>query len=223
MGSPRHHLGDPDDLTARARIRDAAMAQFGEIGFERTTIRGIAAAAGVYSGLVRHHFGSKEQLRTACDRHLGRALAALSDAALADDTLAGLDHLAATRAAIGRHEQYLARSLTEGSSEELFDAMVAATEPWIESADASCSISPGVSVRDRATVVTAMALAVPILRTHISRNLSAPLNTSTGDRLLAQVLIEIYANPMLTPAEAESALAGLDHSQQSTPRQEIAP
>ncbi|MGA8112556.1 MAG: TetR family transcriptional regulator, partial [Actinocatenispora sp.] len=37
---------DPEDLTARARIRDAAMRQFGELGFERATIRGIAEAAG---------------------------------------------------------------------------------------------------------------------------------------------------------------------------------
>ena len=39
----------PDDLTARARIRQAALSQFAEHGFERTTIRGIAAEAGVSS------------------------------------------------------------------------------------------------------------------------------------------------------------------------------
>src|SRR5215813_1605594 len=33
-----------DDLNARARIRHAALDQFAEHGFERTTIRGIAAA-----------------------------------------------------------------------------------------------------------------------------------------------------------------------------------
>ncbi|MFC7644136.1 helix-turn-helix domain-containing protein [Streptosporangium lutulentum] len=61
---------DPEDLTARARIRDAAMLHFGEHGFERATIREIAATAGVSSGLVRHHFGSKQELREACDAHL---------------------------------------------------------------------------------------------------------------------------------------------------------
>ncbi len=216
------HAGDPTDLTARARIRDAAMHQFGELGFERTTIRGIAAAAGVSSGLVRHHFGSKEQLRAACDQHLGRALAALSDAALGDKTLGGLDHLAATRAAIGAHERYLTRSLADGSSGELFDAMVAATEPWIVSADAGRASTPGVSVRDRATVVTAMALGVPILRVHVSRNLAAPPNAAAGDRLLARALIDVYANPLLTPAEAQAALAGLDRIEQADAGQENA-
>ena len=55
------------DLTARARIRDAALERFAEDGFDGATIRGIAAAAGVSPGLVQHHFGSKEGLRQACD------------------------------------------------------------------------------------------------------------------------------------------------------------
>lgn len=45
----------------------AAMRHFGEDGFERAAIRGIAVEAGV---LVRHHFGSKQALREVCDVHL---------------------------------------------------------------------------------------------------------------------------------------------------------
>ncbi|WP_067817173.1 TetR/AcrR family transcriptional regulator [Nocardia inohanensis] len=55
-----------DDLTTRARIRDAAVAAFGEQGFG-VGVRAIATAAGVSPGLVIHHFGSKEGLRQACD------------------------------------------------------------------------------------------------------------------------------------------------------------
>ena len=55
------------DLTARARIRDAALRLFAERGVEGATIREIAEAAGVSGGLVRHHFGSKDDLRAACD------------------------------------------------------------------------------------------------------------------------------------------------------------
>jgi AcrR family transcriptional regulator len=46
----------------RARILDAAARLFADAGYERTTIRAIAAAAGVDAGLVMHHFGSKEEL-----------------------------------------------------------------------------------------------------------------------------------------------------------------
>lgn len=57
------------DLTAAARIRDAAIEQFGEHGFG-VGLRSIAEAAGVSAGLVIHHFGSKERLRKACDEYI---------------------------------------------------------------------------------------------------------------------------------------------------------
>ena len=44
------------------RILAAARESFGERGFERTTIRGIAALAGVDPALVIQHFGSKRSL-----------------------------------------------------------------------------------------------------------------------------------------------------------------
>lgn len=54
------------DLTASAKIRDAAIEQFGRHGFG-VSVRAIAEAAGVSAALVIHHFGSKEGLRKACD------------------------------------------------------------------------------------------------------------------------------------------------------------
>ena len=50
------------DLTARARIRDAAIECFARQGFA-VSVRAIAAHAGVSPGLVIHHFGSKAGLR----------------------------------------------------------------------------------------------------------------------------------------------------------------
>ncbi|MBF6327309.1 TetR/AcrR family transcriptional regulator [Nocardia transvalensis] len=64
--------GSADDLSTRARIRDAAIVVFGEQGFG-VGVRAIAAAAGVSPGLVNHHFGSKDGLREACDEYV-RAL-----------------------------------------------------------------------------------------------------------------------------------------------------
>ena len=43
-------------------IRAAARRQFSELGFDRATIRSIAAEAGVDPALVIHHFGSKQRL-----------------------------------------------------------------------------------------------------------------------------------------------------------------
>ncbi|MFC4536265.1 TetR/AcrR family transcriptional regulator [Sphaerisporangium dianthi] len=44
------------------RILSAARALFAERGFERTTIRAVAEAAGVDPALVMQHFGSKQEL-----------------------------------------------------------------------------------------------------------------------------------------------------------------
>src|ERR1700744_3984826 len=62
-----------DDLTAAARIRDAAIEQFGEQGFD-VGLRVIAEAAGVSAALVIHHFGSKDGLRKACDDYIAEEI-----------------------------------------------------------------------------------------------------------------------------------------------------
>jgi AcrR family transcriptional regulator len=62
-----------DDLTAVARIRDAAIERFGDQGFG-VGLRSIAEAAGVSAGLVIHHFGSKDGLRRACDDYVAEEI-----------------------------------------------------------------------------------------------------------------------------------------------------
>ncbi len=58
--SPRgRRPGAPDTRTA---ILDAARELFASSGFSGTTIRGVAAAAGVDPALVHHYFGSKDEL-----------------------------------------------------------------------------------------------------------------------------------------------------------------
>ena len=45
-----------------ARILEAATQAFFSAGYDRTTIRAVASAAGVDAGLVMHYFGSKQEL-----------------------------------------------------------------------------------------------------------------------------------------------------------------
>ena len=45
-----------------ARILAAAREMFAELGYDRTTIRAVATAAGVDAGLVMHYFGTKDEL-----------------------------------------------------------------------------------------------------------------------------------------------------------------
>jgi len=61
-GAARRTGRRPGTSGSRDAILRAARRQFGELGFERTTIRGIAGEAGVDPALVLHFFRSKEDL-----------------------------------------------------------------------------------------------------------------------------------------------------------------
>ncbi len=57
----------------RGAILDAALRAFAARGFSATSLRDVAAAAGTTHGLIRHHFGAKDDVwRAAVDRALGR-------------------------------------------------------------------------------------------------------------------------------------------------------
>ncbi len=73
---------EASDLTARARIRDAAISCFGDDGFD-SSFRTIAMRAGVSPGLITHHFGSKAALRAECDSEVLRQYRAVKFDAIA--------------------------------------------------------------------------------------------------------------------------------------------
>ena len=59
-GPPRgRRRGSPD---TRSAILAAARSSFAEHGFAGTTIRAVAASAGVDAALVHHYFGTKDEL-----------------------------------------------------------------------------------------------------------------------------------------------------------------
>lgn len=58
------------DLTASARIRNAALEGFARDGVAGTTIRDVAKAAGVSPGLVQHHFKTKADLERTVNEHV---------------------------------------------------------------------------------------------------------------------------------------------------------
>ncbi|MEV3856784.1 TetR family transcriptional regulator [Streptomyces sp. NPDC050095] len=68
MSEPVRRRGRParaehaDGPGTRDRILAAARVEFAERGYEKTSVRGIAKAAGVDSALVHHYFGTKEQV-----------------------------------------------------------------------------------------------------------------------------------------------------------------
>ena len=86
-GVPRAEAADKttreSDLTARARIREAAISCFAAEGFG-ASFATIAKSAGVSPGLITHHFGSKAALRAECDTEVLRRYQALKTEGLAN-------------------------------------------------------------------------------------------------------------------------------------------
>jgi AcrR family transcriptional regulator len=62
MTTPRPGSRAEQRRRTEGRILDAAAQIFLAAGYERTTIRAVASAAGVDAGLVMHYFGSKQEL-----------------------------------------------------------------------------------------------------------------------------------------------------------------
>jgi AcrR family transcriptional regulator len=62
MTTPRPGSRAEQRHRTEARILDTATQIFLAVGYERTTIRAVASAAGVDAGLVMHYFGSKQEL-----------------------------------------------------------------------------------------------------------------------------------------------------------------
>jgi AcrR family transcriptional regulator len=139
------------DLTAAARIRDAAIEQFGQHGFG-TGLRAVAEAAGVSAALVIHHFGSKEGLRKACDDHIAEEIRSAKSEAMrsADPTtwfaqLAEIESYAPMMA-------YLVRSMQAGGelAQTLWRRMIQDAEEYIDEGVRAGTLKPSRDPKARA-------------------------------------------------------------------------
>jgi TetR/AcrR family transcriptional regulator, regulator of cefoperazone and chloramphenicol sensitivity len=207
-----HPVGDPafEDLTARARIRDAAIRLFAERGNDGTTVRDIAKAAGVSPGLLRHHFGSKEALREACDFHVLDRLVKIKEELVLEGKVASPGFLPSVHPTILLFYRYVTRALLDGSSRAaaMFDDMVTVTEEWIS------KNAPDVTedYRAYAAVFVGMQSGILAMHQHVSRALGVDVFTTDGHLRMAGALADFYSHPLLDPefvAKARGAMAAL--------------
>jgi TetR/AcrR family transcriptional regulator, regulator of cefoperazone and chloramphenicol sensitivity len=210
-----------DDLTARARIRDAALRQFAEHGFAKTTIRGIAAEAGVSPGLVRHHFGSKEALRDAVDAYVVAEIRRLNDVAASDVERGAFSPALVNRETLRPFQGYLAHALFDGSATiaRMYDELVRMMHVWVERTqpdDGTYASDP----ETRAAVFIAMVLGIPLLREHLSRALGVDSYSAEGDHRVALALLDIYSHAVIDAPTAQAARDALEAAKaQGRPQQ----
>jgi AcrR family transcriptional regulator len=188
------------------RILDAATQAFFAVGYERTTIRGVASAAGVDAGLVMHYFGSKQELfRRVIDaasvpevsgapgEAAEQILASLADR-LANEPVASLTLL---RSMLTNPEAASAASVAAAR----YEAQIAQAIP---ADDASL----------RAAIISAITVGVMVSRHLIKSDELATADPAQVINLLRPCLISLAAEP---PSPAPLAISRLTRQAAGAP------
>lgn len=185
-----------EDLTARARIRDAAMATFADRGYRTATLKAIAEAAGVSTGLVQHHFGTKDGLRQACDEAaLSVVRRQLDVVEHIEQEVASPDLASALYGGDPVLARYLIRMLVEGgpAADALFDLMAAGTERFLSQVAPDLFPPGSRTARDGAAVMTVMHLGPAALREQVERRTGASLLDPTSAPRLGLLVVDVSA------------------------------
>ncbi|MCV7403657.1 TetR/AcrR family transcriptional regulator [Mycobacterium marseillense] len=188
------------DLTAAARIRDAAIEQFGEHGFG-VGLRAIAEAAGVSAALVIHHFGSKEGLRKACEEYIAEEIRNTKSEALQSNDpatwfaqLAEIEDYAPLMA-------FLVRSMQAGGdlANMLWRRMIDNAEEYMEEGVRAGTIKPSrdPQARTKYLAITGGGGFLLYLQMHETpTDLRAVLRDYSRDMILPA--LEVYTDGLLT-------------------------
>ncbi|OJZ65345.1 TetR family transcriptional regulator [Mycobacterium paraffinicum] len=187
------------DLTATARIRDAAIEQFGQHGFG-VGVRAIAEAAGVSAALVIHHFGSKDGLRKACDDYVAEEIrSSKSEAMRSNDPatwfaqLAEIEEFAPIMA-------YVVRSMQTGGdlAKMLWQRMIENAEEYLEEGVRAGTIKPSRDPKARAKylgITGGGSLLLYIQMHDTPTDLRAVLRDYARDMILPA--LEIYSEGLM--------------------------
>ncbi|CAM3398682.1 TetR/AcrR family transcriptional regulator [Mycobacterium colombiense] len=187
------------DLTAAARIRDAAIEQFGEHGFG-VGLRAIADAAGVSAALVIHHFGSKDGLRKACDDYIAEEIRdTKSETIKSNDPATWFARLAEIEE-FAPMTAYLVRSMQTGGdlAKMLWRSMIDNVEQYMEEGVRAGTIKPSRDPKARAKYIGITgggALLLYIQMHDTPTDLRAVLRDYARDMILPA--LEIYTDGLM--------------------------
>ena len=161
------------------KIRAAALRSFAECGTSATTLRGVAAAAGVSLGLVQHHFATKAGLIAAVDRYvLDVVITPMAEpvSGAAPDSVSEVGER--VQRIIADHPDvaaYVGRALVDGSrlGETIFDNLYeAGTRRWQARAERA-ETRPDIDLQWAVINSMILALGAISLQGHIERHRSA--------------------------------------------------
>jgi AcrR family transcriptional regulator len=205
------------DLTAAARIRDAAIQQFGEKGFG-VGLRAIAEAAGVSAALVIHHFGSKDGLQKACDDYIAEQVRESKAEALQTNDpavwFAQLAEIEEFAPMVG----YLLRSMQTGGdlAKMLWRRMIENAEEYLEDGVRAGTIKPSRDPQARAKYlgITGGGGLLLYLQMHDTpTDLRAVLRDYSRDMILPA--LEIYSEGLMADRTMYDAFLAAENQGES--------
>lgn len=188
------------DLTTRARIRDAAVLLFGRDGFDRITVRDVAAEAGVSAGLVIHHFGSKDALRAACDAFVVDEFIGRKSELRTADPGAGMSRWLEDATAYRPLIEYVARMLTDttGAADELFDALLRGTRALMDEQVSAGLMRPQQDADVTALYLTMYGVVPLVMHRQLARTLGTERLDAEALRRSTLPMLELYTHGLYT-------------------------
>lgn len=163
-----------------AKIRAAALQSFAAHGTGATTLRGVAAAAGVSLGLVQHHFATKAGLIKAVDDYVVEIVINPLAEPVSESTADSVSEIGhRVTSLFVEHPEvagYLGRALVDGSplGARIFDLLYEVGEVrWQQRADRG-ETRPDIDLPWAVINALILPLGAISMREHVERHLCAP-------------------------------------------------
>jgi AcrR family transcriptional regulator len=208
------------DMTAAARIRDAAIEQFGHHGFN-VGVRAIADAAGVSAALVIHHFGSKQGLRKACDDYVAEEIRSAKSESLTTADPATWFRQMSEIESYAPMMAYLVRSMQSGSelAKTFWQRMLENAEEYLEDGVRAGTLKPSRDPKARAKWLglTGGGGFLLYLQLHDNPTDMAAVLHDYGEEMMLPAL-EVYTNGLMSDATMYEAF--LEQKTQEQPHTE---
>ncbi|WP_394939752.1 TetR family transcriptional regulator [Psychromicrobium sp. YIM B11713] len=191
-------VGPPhEDLSTPAKIRDAAVRCFADSGFQKTSVRSIASAAGVSPGLIIHHFGSKDGLREACDEFiLNKVLTKANEESSLQGFQSVLQNHLNNPGEFDLEVSYLRRAVSEDSpmGHKVITLVIDETEAVIRAGIADGTMNPSSDARALAVFVAMTSLAMLTMSEQINEALDAPGFNQAMTNRIAIPALELFTH-----------------------------
>jgi TetR/AcrR family transcriptional regulator, regulator of cefoperazone and chloramphenicol sensitivity len=194
-------------MTAAARIRDAAIEQFGQHGFS-VGLRAIAEAAGVSAALVIHHFGSKEGLLKACDDYVTEEIRDAKSESLRSADAATWFAQVAQIESYAPMMRYLVRSMQSGGelAKQFWRRMIDNAEEYLEEGVRAGTLKPSRDPKARAKYLGLVGGGgfLLYLQMHDNPTDMAAVLHDYGEEMMLPAL-EIYTNGLMSDSHMYDA------------------